>query len=265
MRRLLPLLVLWGATRACPQPTDPKSLFLAATASYAAGDYAAAERQFLACREALGDNAAADYNLALVYTRLESPGRARLYLERCLRLAPRDREAREQLRLLLARLDESEPPPPSWLHALWVGLRSSLTPDSALVLCAGANVLAAAVLGLWLVWRRPRLRWPAVISVLLALATWPLAGAALREALGSPRAVVVADGAVVRGGPGDDFGEIARLTEAQAVTLLERPRLRLGPHLSVLVGRDERGLWCEVRTSSGARGYVRRSQLETVE
>jgi hypothetical protein len=260
---LLPL--LFGACcLARAQEPDPKALFLAATAAFNSRDYAAAERQFLACRAALGDNATVDYNLALTYLRLESPGRARVYLERCLRLAPRDGEARTQLRLLLARRNETEPPPPSWLHALWDALRRNVTLQGAVGLAAGANLLAAALVGAWLLTGRRRLGWLGLVAGLLALLTWPLAGSRVADELRGRRAIVVAESVAVRGGPGDEFGEITRLTEGQPVTMLEHPRLRLGPNLSLSTVRDERGLWCEVRAPSGARGYVRRGLIEPI-
>ena len=246
------------------QEADPKSLFLAATASFNAGDHAAAERQFQTCLSALGDNPVVDYNLALTYMRLESPGRARVYLERCLALAPRDRAAREQLRLLLAKLNETAPPPPSWLHALWEALRGSLTVRDAVVFVAGANLLAALAVGLWLLSGK---RWLGRLGLglaVLAVLTWPLAGSRLAGELGGRRAVVVTESTAIRGGPGSEFGEIAPLTEGQVVTMLERPHLRFGPDLSLSIVRDERGLWCEVRAPSGARGYVRRGLIEPI-
>ena len=247
---------------ASAQSPDPKASFLAATAAFNAGDYTAAETQFQACRSALGENPAVNYNLALTYLRLDSPGEARAALERCLAQAPGDREAQDQLRLLLAKLGESEPPPPSWLHASWQGVRGAVTLRGAVLLAAGADLAAALVVGLWLLTGR---RWMGRAGLVLSLAavlTWPVAGSHLAQALDGRRAIVTTESAVVRGGPGDDFGEILRLTEGQAVTLLERPRLRLGPSLSISAVRDERGLWCEVRAPSGARGYVRRGLIE---
>ncbi len=256
--------VLLCAARACAQPSDPKGLFLAATASFNAGNYAAAERQFQACRAALGENPAVNYNLALTYLRLESFGQARASLERCLAQSPRDAAAREQLRLLLAKLNESEPPPPSWLHALWDAVRDGLTLRAAVGLAACADLAAALVVGLWLLTGR---RWLGRVGLGLAVAaalTWPLAGSHLARALDGRRAVVTPESAVVRGGPGDEFGEIVRLSEGQVVTIFERPHLRFGPNLSISAVRDERGLWCEVRAPSGARGYVRRGLIEPI-
>ena len=264
MRSAFLLAGLGLTVAAAAQEGDPKALFLSATAGFAAEDYAAAERQFLACRAALGDNATVDYDLALVYLRLETPGRARVYLERCLRLAPRDREAREQLRLLLARLNEAEPPPPTWLHALWEAVGHSLTLTGAFGLAAAANVVAALLVGLWLLKARRWLGWLGLCAALFAALTWLLVGSRLAEELRGRRAIVLAESAAVRGGPGDEFGEIVRLTEGQAVSLVERPRLRLAPDLSISIVHDERGLWCEVRAPSGARGYVRRGLIEPI-
>ncbi|MBM3472800.1 MAG: hypothetical protein FJX75_05975 [Armatimonadetes bacterium] len=249
---------------ATAQQADPKSLFLAGTASFNAGDYASAERQFQACLSALGDNPVVDYNLALTYVRLEAPGRARVYVERGLVLAPRDRAAREQLRLLLARLNETEPPPPSWLHALWAALCGSLTAGDAVVLTAVSNLLAALVVGLWLLSGRRWLGRLGIALALVAVLTWPVLGSRLARELGGRRAVVVTQSMALRGGPGNEFGEIARLTEGQVVITLERPHLRFGPDLSLSIVRNERGLWCEVRAPSGARGYVRRGLIEPV-
>ncbi|MBM3499605.1 MAG: hypothetical protein FJX74_13170 [Armatimonadetes bacterium] len=250
--------------RALAQDSDPKALFLAATAAFNAGDFTAAERQFQACRSAIGEEPTVNHNLGLTYLRLESLGQARAAFERCLEQSPRDREARDQLRLLLVKLDESEPPPPSWLHALWGSVRSVMPPPRAVELAALANFAAASALGLWLLTGRRRLgRLGAGLGV-LAVLTWPVAASRLADALDGRRAIVTAGSAAVRGGPGDEFGEIVRLTEGQAVILLERPRLRLGPSLSISAVRDERGLWCEVRAPSGARGYVRRGLIEPI-
>ncbi|MGQ9730419.1 MAG: hypothetical protein ACUVX8_04025 [Candidatus Zipacnadales bacterium] len=241
-----------------------KQLFLSATAAFAARDYVSAERQFLECRNRVGDNPAVDYNLGVVYLRLESLGRARLYFERCLKLAPRDREAREQLRLVLAKLDEAEPPPPSWVHATWLVLRNALTGEEAIGLAAMLSLCAALLIGLWLLSPRRWLGGVALFAALLAVAGWTLGGSHIAEMLGDQRAIVVSEAASLRSGPGDEFGEITRLSEGQVVLLLEPPRLRLGPGVSITLERDEDSLWCEVRTKSNTRGYIRRSLVERI-
>ena len=261
-RLLTPLLLALAAVAHAQQ--SPKELFLAGTASYTQGDYAGAERQFLACRQALGDNAAVDFNLAVTYLRLEELGRARVYLERATRLAPRDRETRDQLRGLYSRLDQAMPPSPSWLHGLWDAARSNLTCSEALTLATVVELLAALLLGLWVLTRRRTWGWSGLAVGLVAVFLWSVALAALGQEVGPRRAVVVAESASLRGGPGEEFGEIARLTEGEDVRLLEHARLRFGSGLALRAVRGDQGLWREVRTPSGVRGYIRRSLIEPI-
>ncbi len=256
----LALAVLAGAMSAADQ--TPQQAFLSAMASFGNGDYAAAERHFSACRRAVGPHPAIDYNLALTYLRLEQPGRARLYLERVLKASPRDRQARRQLRHVLARLDQTTPPAPSGLHALWDGLKGRLTCREAVNAAALLLFLAALIAGTWLLNGKRALGWISVAALAVAGAAWLLSGAKLAEELGGPRAIVVSDSAALRGGPGEQFAEVARLSQGSAVALLARPRVRIGPGLAISVTRDTQGLWCEVRAPSGARGYIRQSSIE---
>lgn len=264
MKRVLPGLVLamltTGAAGAAEQ--TPQQAFLAGMASFSDGDYAAAERHFSACRRVVGPGPAIDYNLALTYLRLEQPGRARLYLERVLEAAPRDRGARRQLRHVLAQLDLPTPPAPSGLHALWDGLKGSVTCHEAVNAAAFLFLLAALIAGMWALNGKRALRWISIAALGVAGAAWLLAGAKLAEELGGERAIVVADSAALRGGPGEEFAEVARLSEGTAVALLARPRLRIGPGLAIGTSRDTQGLWREIRVPSGARGYIRQSAIE---
>lgn len=264
MRQLAPFLSLFLASAALARPPTPKELFLSGTASFAGGNYTAAERQFLACRRALGDNAAVDFNLAMTSLRLEELGRARVYLERAQRLAPRDRALADQLRGLYARLDTAAPPSPSWLHAMWDAARTGLTYPEALALATVIGLAAAGLIGTWLLTDRRRWGLAALVMSAAAVLMGSVALAKLAEALGPPRAIVVAESASVRGGPGGEFGEIGRLSEGVDVRLLERPQVRFGPGPALRVTREDQGLWCEVRAPSGMRGYVRRSLLEPI-
>jgi hypothetical protein len=138
---LAPILLVSAAVNA---DQTPEQAFLAATASFGKGDYAAAERQFAACRRAVGDHPTVDFNLAMTYLRLEQPGRARVYLERVLKQSPRDREARDELRHVLAGLDQPPPPSPSGLHAMWHGLKANVTRRGAVNVAAILFTLAAS-------------------------------------------------------------------------------------------------------------------------
>ena len=242
----------------------PEQAFVAGIAGFREGDYAAAERHFAACRRAVGGHPAIDFNLALTHLRLEQPGQARVYAERVLKQAPRDRAARELLRRVLARLDQPPPPSPSGLHALWDGLKASLTCREAVNIAALLFCLAALTLGGWLLTEKRALGWAGLVACMLAASMWSLAGAKMTEELAGERAIVVADSAALRGGPGEQFAEIARLSEGSTVTLLARPHLRLGPGLALRLTYDSQGLWCEVKAPSGARGYIRKSLIETV-
>jgi len=260
----LALAILLPPSASAQTEQSPKELFLAATAAFAAGNYSATERQFIACRRALGDNATVDFNLGMTHLRLEELGRARVCLERAQRLAPRDRQTRDQLQGLYARLEQPVPPPPSWLHALWEGMRGGLTYAETIALASLSTLAAALLVGLWLLTDRRRWGWAAVLACVIAVPLGSLAIAAIAERVGPQPAIVVADAAFIRGGPGEEFGEIMRVPEGTDVCVLERPHVQLGADLALRVARSEGGLWCEVRTSSGVRGYVRRSLIEPI-
>ena len=262
-RTLTLLMAALVATTCTCQEQAPEALFQSATASFVAGDYQAAEWQFRACLDALGDDPTVDYNLAMTFLRLEQPGRARAFLERAAQLAPGDREIARRLQLVLTQLDQTPPPPASWLHALWARAKGRLTAPQAVGLTATLNLLAALFLGLWLLTKRRRFGLAGLVAAGLALGSWPLAWAKVTERTGPPRAIVVETSVALRGGPGESFGELQRLAEGAVVTLRERPGLRFGPGLSVRTDPVEKGLWCEVRTASGARGYVRGALIES--
>jgi hypothetical protein len=258
---LAPILLVSAAVNA---DQTPEQAFLAAAASFGKGDYAAAERQFAACRRAVGDHPTVDFNLAMTYLRLEQPGRARVYLERVLKQSPRDREARDELRHVLAGLDQPPPPSPSGLHAMWHGLKANVTRRGAVNVAAILFTLAAFLVGGWLLNSKRLLGWIGLAACAGAVAAWCLAGAKLAEESGGQRAIVVSDSATLRAGPGEQFAETGRLSEGTAVSLLAPPRLRFGPGLAIRLTRDSQGLWREVRAPSGARGYVRRSLVDPV-
>jgi len=237
------------------------STFQSATAAYSAGEYQKAESQFRKCLGEIGDDPTVHFNIAMTCLRLEQRGLAMAHLLASRSLSPRDDEVQRQLRVMRAELDQIEPPPASWLHALWGGLRDGLTYDEVLWFAALVTLATSGLLGLWLLTGRRRFQWPGIIAIAFALVAWGLAGAKIVERIGPPAAIVTDSSIPLRGGPGEEFGEIERLSEGSAVTILERPRLHVGPGLSVGVGRDDLGLWAEVRAASGARGYARRNQL----
>ncbi|MGD8239673.1 MAG: tetratricopeptide repeat protein [Armatimonadota bacterium] len=223
-----------------------------AAALYERGDYAAAVGAFERELATAGPSSGLLYNLGNACFRAGRAGEAILYYERAARLAPRDPDVQDNLALArLATVDRFVEPPRPWPLSLIARLHRGLT----------AGELATAATGLfWLLcfavagrcaavaprWRRATGIGAVAVAILLLLAAATLGDKLYGEAY-LEHAIVLADEAELRSGPGDSF--------ASTLTLHEGAKLGLG---------QRRGVWVEVTTQAGGEGWVRASQVEGI-
>jgi len=243
---------------AAPAGAGDRQAFQAALDAQAKGNLDQAEKGYLELLDSTGPDATICFNLALLEESRHRLGSARAYLEQAARLAPRDRAIRAELVGVVVRCEQPDPPPRSWVHAVGRWAACHVTLKEALALETAAFALGVAGVGWWLVRPVPP-RW--LRAVLLGVAAvWLLLGALaagkLTEELGPRPAVVAASGAVLRTGPGDEFGEVAPLPEGSKLRLLGRSRAELGGAGLLRRRTDDGALWLEAQLASGARGFV---------
>ncbi len=255
-------LVLVALVRAGAYAAEAHS-FPAALDAQTKGDFETAESTYVGLIEQFGPDPTVYFNLALLCEAQERFGVARAYLERALQLAPRDRAIREELSRVIARCEQPEAPPRSWLHALGRWAVCRVTVKEAL---AGESLLfALGVGGLGLLLVRPApLRW-LKIALVAAGVVWlllcALAASKLWGQLGPQSAIVAAHGAALRTGPGEEFGEVAHLPEGCKARVLGRSRCQLAWPAGLRPTPDDGALWLELQLDSGAGGFVSRAAL----
>ncbi len=231
-----------GAARAA----RADAAFDAANRSYAQGQFAEAIQGYEEIRQSGLASPALLFNLGNACLKADQIGKAIACYRIGLRIAPRDRDMRANLKLARARIGTPAAPGESRWWA-WLGW---LTLDEWTLAAAASFwawlILAAA--GLWnparpAPWRR---------------ATWTLAGATLALAIGlalaahrhfrSAGAVVVIDDASARYGP---------LEEARI-----HFHLRDGAEVRIL---DRQNDWLQARDAAGRIGWLQSSQLWLIE
>jgi tetratricopeptide (TPR) repeat protein len=243
--RIAALALALGAVTASATASAPRARLDAANGAYRAGDFAAAAAGYEAVLAAGWESPTVHLNLGNARLRLGHRGLAAASYSRALRLEPRDRDARANLRL--ARLNTTggiagAAPLPVLARA------GEVVPEGVLV-----GVLALAWALLWVVLALRR-RAPAGTRgplAALAVATALAAAAAAALLAGSTLArrslvaVVTAPTAGLRDGPEPVLRPVRELPEATALRVLETREDAL-----------------RVRTEDGVEGWVRAEDLE---
>jgi hypothetical protein len=193
-----------------------------------------------------------EFNLGNALFKTGQIGEAILHWERARRLAPTDRDVRWNLRyartLIADRTPDVEPGPPlRWVHAAQDTVGPGPQAVVALALWWGIAVVAA------LAWARPRGFTPAVVWTIAALGvalvlvagSWWWTWSRLHE---DGVAIVLAEAAEVRAGPGENNAGLVQVHEG----------------LSVRV-RQRRESWVQIELPDGLNGWVRADVLGEVE
>jgi tetratricopeptide (TPR) repeat protein len=249
IRRLFIALAVLAAPAALAQDAPASADVLAeANALYREGRFAEAADRY---REALADGLDGPrihYNLGNALYRSDELGAAIGHYHLALRMAPRDADIRANLERALAERPAGTPAPsPSWLHAAGSRVIGTFTLSEFAAFAAVCWWIAAAGLVALLIGAGPR---RTVTRVAIVFGVLALTGAGLATARWwshhhLEHAVVVAESAQMRTGPGESF-EVARSVQE-------------GWLLRVL-RRDAN--WAEVVGEAGATGWMPVSALD---
>jgi len=249
---ILPLLVLatmlGGLADGARASVDIETRMAEGSSRYEAGDFVGATGAWESlAREGLEDSRLW-YNLGNAYFQRGRIGEAILGYRRALRLAPRDRELRDNLSLARARRPDGSAGDAGggFTQRGWRWVRRSLSPGELAVL--GLILLwtgtALLLLGILRAVSWKRLRWPLVaVGLLLPLISAAAWTAEWQDWSGN-EAVLLAPVVAVNSGPGEDF-----------ITLFE---IHEGAELRV---REERGNWVRVSLGEDLEGWIPRGSF----
>jgi tetratricopeptide (TPR) repeat protein len=217
---------------------------------YESGDFASAGAALEAIRSAGIRSAAVHYNLANSYYKQGQMGRAVANYRRALMLSPRDADARANLDLIRTAVGAGDTTAAVGASRAAGFPARLVSPKQLQVLFYVAYYLAAGFFIGALFFRGP-MRRMAVYGLVIAVVGAGLALALSRYGLSRIRssadAVVVADRAGLKSGPGPAFDEVSALPDG--LELRQRARS---------------GIWVEVELPTGEIGWVRGEDIETI-
>ena len=234
------------------QAQDHEQQFAIANEAYKNGNYAAALLQYTAIEDAGMRSAELYYNIANCHQQDKRLGKAMLYYERALKIAPSDEDIQHNAEITRLNLqDEIEALPPFFLRAWWNTLRDMLSSST----CA-----KLALLLLWLgifgliAWqiapeRTQRKTGFSVGISLLLLSILPFALAYSKSLVEvhSGYGIVLEKEIALRHAAEADSGKILDLHEGTKVKLL-----------------DKISTWHKVRLANGEEGWLPEGAFEEI-
>ncbi len=234
------MLLLLLLPASAPALEGAEALMGEAARLYESGDFAAAARHWETLAEAGLEDSRLWYNLGGAYFQQDEIGPAILAYKRALRLAPRDKEIRENLEIARARRRESlNLEDGGGLARIWSWTRRSLSPGEMAVMGL-ATLWIAAALTLMGILRRAgwtRLRGALIAAVLLLIFLSVGAWRAEWEDWSGREGVLTAAAVAAQSGPGADYITLFELHEGAELRLLEKR----GDWLRVSLGADLEG------------------------
>lgn len=231
---------------------DPDRLWDAANAAYGEGDYDRAAELYEAILDKDLHSAALYYNLANALFKHGELGRAILYYNRALRLAPSDEDIRHNLEYAERMTkDNIEAVPEFFLNSWLRALRGSMG-CTAWTLLSLAMFAAMCALGLvYLLSQRLSARKAGFYGMLAALtlfvATTLFALSGRRAALDRDEAIVMGSAVSVKSSPDRSATDLFVLHEGTRVT----------------VGATLDG-WAEIRIADGNKGWIEIGRIERI-
>lgn len=192
------------------------------------------------------------YNLANAYFKEERMGKAILFYNRALRLAPGNDDIRYNLSVAEARTKDNIEDIPEFFLVTWMrGIRHTMSCTAWSVL---SLALLACMLALFLVYllaqrlslRKAGFYGTVVAALLFMLTTWFALGER-REMLDDRSAVVMTASTAVKSSPDKSATDLFVLHEGTVVTITDR-----------LDG------WCEVVIADGKKGWLECRKIETI-
>jgi tetratricopeptide (TPR) repeat protein len=235
-----------------PAVSSPGEMFRRAEEAYQHENYQEAIEAYEAMRAAGVADGVLYYNLGNAYFKAGRIGLAVLNYERALKRMPGDEDTRANLSFARELLSDEVAEPPLPLVIGWVvDLYRRVTPNALAEILSACFLLGGAAVTVLLSERWPALRGTAVGIVAAGGVLAALSGSCLAAKLHTEasrvEAIVVAENAYVRSGPGDASPRLAEIHE--------------GLKLRVL---GEREGWLQVSLASGLTGWIEKGQIETI-
>lgn len=279
MRRAIMWLVVFVAfagSATCSSATEASDetrvTFNDANTLYKEGDYEEAIERY----QQLVDNGVVDknlyYNLANAYYKADDLGRAVLYYERTLRMAPRENDARENLDLVRTQLkDKQFVKQQNRVLAALVVLHNRLTTREMFLLASLSYIVLCMIAIAFVLRESPRLRsfynrvsivspgrllglnfshdliLAMVVAAIVLFTTGFSTFRKIEKELRRSEAVVLAEEVPVLSSPTDDATLQFRIHEGTLVLI-----------------RDERGGWFRIQLPGGLSGWVARGAVDRV-
>ncbi|MFP4248981.1 MAG: tetratricopeptide repeat protein [Armatimonadota bacterium] len=253
-RRLVFAVILLAASCGfAQQPTDPADApdpIAEANALYRDGQFAAAAESYRDALEAGFDGPRVHYNLGNALYRSDQLGEAVAHYLSALTIAPRDDDIQANLDRALSERPAGRPAPhASWFHATASRIVSRFTLSEFAVAAAVCwwSALGALIALLIGTGRRRTMRRVAIAAGIVAVSIASFGVARWWAWHHTDRAVVVAESAPVRAGPGESFEAALSVQEGSIVRII-RP------------DSD----WVEIAEERGATGWLPTSSLAMV-
>jgi len=191
-------------------------------------------------------NSAVYYNLGNAYYKLNEPGRAVLCYKRALRLAPRDKDIRQNLEYLLSLVQEERVKTPS--EKLVENLFNLISLNSLTLLASFVYLLLFISLALSIFVKRRFLFWVNIsLGLVLALSGLWFYGRIDSEYLTQKGVIVVSQGEA-RNGPGEGYSVAFTVPEGKEVVIMQK--------------RDQ---WYEIGVQEkGIKGWITKDEVEQI-
>lgn len=192
------------------------------------------------------------YNLANAYFKEDRIGKAILYYNRALRLAPGNDDIRYNLSVAEARTKDNIEAIPEFFFVTWMrDIRHTMSCTAWSVLSLVLLACALALFLLYLLSQRISLRkagfYGTVVAVLLCMLTTWFALGERREMLDDTSAVIMTASTSVKSSPDKSSTDLFVLHEGTVVTVTNR--------------LDD---WCEVVIADGKKGWLESRKIETI-
>jgi tetratricopeptide (TPR) repeat protein len=189
------------------------------------------------------------YNLGNACARTGDVGAAALYYTRALRLAPRDRDIRENLSRLEPAINRSNT---FFLLEPFAWLKNLLSLDAWTILCSMFLSLACLSLGFYFLTQRenilPHLKKGFISFLILFLITGSMLAFKIYGEVIIKSAIVMKADALARSGPGDQFEELYKLPAGTGVRIISKPQ----------------NSWVRTRLMDGRSAYLPLTEIQGV-
>lgn len=235
-------------------PTDmsAEELWSSANEAYNKAEYATALERYNAILDRGLHSAALYFNLANTYFKTEQLGKAILYYNRALRLAPADEDIRHNLEYAEQMTKDSIEEIPEFILTTWVrAVRGALSSTAWSVISLILLAAALAMALFYLLAQRLALRkmgfYTMVIAALLFILTSLFAWSEREMIVNSKEAIIMSSAVSIKSSPDRAATELFVLHEGTKVS----------------IGHEIAG-WAEVRISDGRKGWVEQSRIEKI-